>query len=865
MNFQFLFLITIIKHYFTFSFGIDFGSELNKSAFIVPGKFYTSVEDQMSKRKSESIITFCGDKKFYEYQGAKKSLKKTCNSYNYLTKYFETNDLNYLEKLSKIKHTFYDNIKTSEDKYGILFDIKLENFPIEIKQEENSENENNNENKKENKNKKLRLQEIFGLILKNIKKNANKTSGLKFTGASLNIWDNSLSIQARKKLISSLTLAGLKPISFQHENTAAIVYHLAQNPIKKNTKKFLLIINIGSLSTKLSIYKIFNTKEVRKDKKIIYNPSVKNLFDKFYMSFSGRLLNYCLSDFVLGEKKNLIDDFKKKKLMSVLNKVKERLSVNRNSSVHIEDFFQDMPLSKKFTRNEFEQNCHDIFGNLKKILVDFKRELKEKQIKYNIDDIEIIGGTVRIPKVKEIIKKFYDRELGTHMNGDNGPSLGAAFIAANYSNGTRTKKVIMEDGPNYSVNVTVRFDNRTSINEKDNLENENKEKNLENEEEENNLEKKNDEDDLENKNVNENGELENKNLLDGYEYKKTQLYPFKSKYGSKRNIGIKDLNSNVYVDINIPEQNYNINYKVKGIPIILEKYKKKNITSSKVFFLFELDLFGIPHLNGAELRIQELVLEKEKEKKKEKNKKNEKLKKKKYKKNNIKEKLNVIKLNETYKGLYENKEDLLKSKNLLKKIDEFEKFQEKISQQKNKLESVIYKMQDILENENLSKYLSETEKKVYKKKYEEGEKFLFSEKMTKMKISDFATRIKNLNIILNPFNFRKEENEKRDENFKNCFKVISNYFKIAEKIKKTRKWIPKEKIENIFEKLKKARNFFREKLDEQKIRALYLNPILSSDEIFEKLENLKKNLYQLKRISKPKKKNKKKNKFQKKN
>ena len=815
MNYRFLFLISVLKHYLTFSFGIDFGSELNKSAFIVPGKYYTSVEDQMSKRKSESIITFCGNKIFYEYQGAKKSLKKSCNSYDYITRFFETDDSNYLKQLNSISDTFFDNIETTQEKYGIEFKINPKNYPI-IQKDLNTP-------------KKIKLQEIFALILKNIKKNANKTANLKFSGVSLNLWDNNLSIQARKKLISSIKLSGLTPISFQHENTASIVYHLAQNPIKKNTKKFMLIINIGSLSTKLSIVKIFNTKEVRKDKKIIYNPTVKVLFDKFYMSFSGKLLNYCLSNYIVRDIDQEIEKFQFRKLMKNVNKVKERLSVNKNTNIYIEDFFKNMPLSKKIHKNEFENHCYDdIFKNLEKIFEDFKKSLRDRKIKYNIDDIEIIGGSVRIPYVKEIIKKIYDRELGTHMNGDNGPSLGAAFIAANYSNGTRTKKVLMEDGPNYSVNVTVRFDNRT--NENIYLENENN-----------------------------NSMNKTKKLIDGYEFKQTELYSYKSKYGSKKNIGIKDLNCNVFIDMNIPEQNYNINYKVKGIPIILEKYKNRNITLSKVFFLFEIDLFGIPHLNSAELRVQESVLEKEKKDKKKKI-----SKKKKYKINNIKEKLNVVKLNETYIGLYENKEDFTESKNFLKKIDDFEKFQEKISQQKNKLESVIYKLQDILENPDLSKYLNENEKINLKDKYEEGEKFLYSENMENIKISDFAKRIKYLKTLLNPFLYRKEEDEKREENFKNCFKVISNYKDIANKIKKTRKWISKEKIDNIFEKIKNTENFFKEKLEEQKKRPIYLNPILSSSEIFEKLENLKKNLYNLKRIPKPKKKNDKK-KFKKNN
>ena len=54
-----------------------------------------------------------------------------------------------------------------------------------------------------------------------------------------------------------------------------------------------------------------------------------------------------------------------------------------------------------------------------------------------------------------------NKELGAHINGDDGMSLGASFLAANYSAGIRTKKLFVQNGPSYDVEVKIRFNNET--------------------------------------------------------------------------------------------------------------------------------------------------------------------------------------------------------------------------------------------------------------------------------------------------------------------------------------------------------------------------------------------------------------------
>lgn len=63
------------------------------------------------------------------------------------------------------------------------------------------------------------------MLLKNLKKNAERTAELKFKNAVFTIWDNSMSIETRKRLASTLIMADLYPSAFVFENTAAAIYY----------------------------------------------------------------------------------------------------------------------------------------------------------------------------------------------------------------------------------------------------------------------------------------------------------------------------------------------------------------------------------------------------------------------------------------------------------------------------------------------------------------------------------------------------------------------------------------------------------------------------------------------------------------
>ena len=357
-------------------------------------------------------------------------------------------------------------------------------------------------------------------------------------------------------------------------------------------------------------------------KTVIYHPTVTVVRDLYNTSFSGHLLDNCLANYAINKqiktmKRQVADSeltlVKRRRVYNDIKKAKVNLSASKELGFNVEDFFNDRSLNIKLGRVEFEENCDQLFATFESIMVDFLFLIEKEKITRT----EIIGGLVRIPKIQEILRDKFKLTLSTTINGDEGMSHGAAFISANSTAGVKIKKLYVNDGPNYKVDLNIDFPS---------------------------------------------GESESKS---------TEIFPFKSNYGSKKKISIKQLKSSSTVSLRANDSsNYTVSFNVSGIEKGLDKYAKKNITDWKVVFNFHLDNLGIPRLPLVELLLKEEFTE---NKNKTVTKTNatdgtnytESITESIPKVNNITYRLNIDKLDESYKSLLDRKEFYSESKPLL--------------------------------------------------------------------------------------------------------------------------------------------------------------------------------------------------------
>jgi len=145
--------------------------------------------------------------------------------------------------------------------------------------------------------------------------------------------------------------------------------------------------------------------------------------------FDQRMMTHLMK---LFKKKNGIDPSRDKKAVQKLRKecenAKKALSTSHQTKIEIENFHSGIDLSETITRATFEQLNNDLF---KKTLAPVKEVLEQSKLKKSeIQEVVLVGGSTRIPKVQQLIKDFFNgKEPNRGINPDEAVAFGAAVQA----------------------------------------------------------------------------------------------------------------------------------------------------------------------------------------------------------------------------------------------------------------------------------------------------------------------------------------------------------------------------------------------------------------------------------------------------
>ncbi|USP79537.1 Endoplasmic reticulum chaperone BiP [Curvularia clavata] len=141
--------------------------------------------------------------------------------------------------------------------------------------------------------------------------------------------------------------------------------------------------------------------------------------------FDNRVINYLAKKY---NKANDVDITKDQKTMGKLKreveKAKRTLSSQKSTKIEIESFHKGKDFSETLTRAKFEELNNDLF---KKTLKPVEQVLKDaKMKKSDIDDIVLVGGSTRIPKVQSMLEEFFGKKARKDVNPDEAVAYGAA-------------------------------------------------------------------------------------------------------------------------------------------------------------------------------------------------------------------------------------------------------------------------------------------------------------------------------------------------------------------------------------------------------------------------------------------------------
>lgn len=142
-----------------------------------------------------------------------------------------------------------------------------------------------------------------------------------------------------------------------------------------------------------------------------------------------------------------------RKLLSLCEITKKTLSNNNSAQINIDNFYDNIDLSVTITRSKFEEMCNELFI---KSLEPIQRALKDAKLSTkDINDVVLIGGSTRIPKIQELLNNLFPSKLKTNINPDEAVAFGAAVQAAilNNSGDSKTDQLVLLDVTPLSLGI----------------------------------------------------------------------------------------------------------------------------------------------------------------------------------------------------------------------------------------------------------------------------------------------------------------------------------------------------------------------------------------------------------------------------
>ncbi|KAI9659601.1 MAG: ATPase with role in protein import into the ER [Alyxoria varia] len=160
--------------------------------------------------------------------------------------------------------------------------------------------------------------------------------------------------------------------------------------------------------------------------------------------FDQRVMNHFVK---IWNKKHDTDVTKDPKSMGKLKreveKAKRTLSSATSTRIEIESFHKGKDMSETLTRAKFEEINGDLF---KKTLKPVEQVLKDaKAKKTDIDDIVLVGGSTRIPKVQAMLEEFFGKKASKGINPDEAVAYGAAVQGAVLGGDPDATEVVLMD------------------------------------------------------------------------------------------------------------------------------------------------------------------------------------------------------------------------------------------------------------------------------------------------------------------------------------------------------------------------------------------------------------------------------------
>ncbi|KAL5011603.1 hypothetical protein ScPMuIL_010154 [Solemya velum] len=276
-------------------------------------------------------------------------------------------------------------------------------------------------------------EEISAMVLGKMKEIAEDYLGKKIDNAVVTVpaYFNDAQRQATK---DAGTIAGLNVMRIINEPTAAAI---AYGLDKRDGEKNILVFDLGGGTFDVSLLTIDNGVF-----EVVATNGDTHLGGE---DFDQRVMEHFIKLYKKKKGKDIRKDNRAvQKLRREVEKAKRALSSAHQARIEIESLYESEDFSETLTRARFEELNMDLFRSTMKPVV---KVMEDSDLKMSeIDEIVLVGGSTRIPKIQQLVKdQFSGKEPNRGINPDEAVAYGAAVQAGVLSGEEDTGDLVLLD------------------------------------------------------------------------------------------------------------------------------------------------------------------------------------------------------------------------------------------------------------------------------------------------------------------------------------------------------------------------------------------------------------------------------------